>query len=596
MILLLYMITFLAFIALIYLIFSNRSLSSRLSIVESRLKNTAGIAADKKGEQASVNNGTETRGFVASLNTPESTPSVNNVAQEIKIEPNKFTTWLKEDWLMKLGAFLFIVGFGWFVSYAFANNWVGPIGRISIGIVAGIVIMALGFWRMTKYPSQGAVFMALGAGMAMLTIFAGRALYGFFTPVSAIFFDFIIAAFVSFASYKFRIQSLAFIAQILAFVTPLLTAGRTEAIFLFSYLLFVSLATLLLASVTGWRGLIKSSLIFVGLYSLPYIGGGSDNAESVMLLNFAYVFSIMYLFTGMSAVLKKGVEDVKDEIMLAMLNGLFLFLWIYNVAPQEWVVMIFAVFAIIFAVSSFTAFKFSSKLAPFYAYGSVAVAFIGAATSAQLDGAALTVAFIIEISLLVAIVQMLTKDIKATVTTSWLFIVPALLSFASAANYANSRELFTEDLFVLVLMAIALIVSGRIITHFSGQSQEEKKINAGSILVVFGTFYIGYIIWQFIHILMSTERDMATMTTLLIYTVLGLIAYFAGLYGNDMARRTYGMALLAFVVVRLILIDVWNMELFGRVVTFLAIGILLMSTAFLTKKKKKETVERIIVP
>ena len=85
---------------------------------------------------------------------------------------------------------------------------------------------------------------------------------------------------------------------------------------------------------------------------------------------------------------------------------------------------------------------------------------------------------------------------------------------------------------------------------------------------------------------MSDTPDMATMTTLVIYTIFGLIAYFSGLYGDDLARRTYGIALLAFVVIRLIIVDVWQMELFGRVITFLAIGVLLMSTAFLTKKKK----------
>ena len=46
---------------------------------------------------------------------------------------------------MKLGAALFIVGFGWFVSYAFINNWIGPLGRISIGIVAGVLVMGLGY-------------------------------------------------------------------------------------------------------------------------------------------------------------------------------------------------------------------------------------------------------------------------------------------------------------------------------------------------------------------------------------------------------------------------------------------------------------------
>ena len=36
------------------------------------------------------------------------------------------------------------------------------------------------------------------------------------------------------------------------------------------------------------------------------------------------------------------------------------------------------------------------------------------------------------------------------------------------------------------------------------------------------------------------------------------------------------------------MVDVWDMELFGRVVTFIAIGVLLMSTAFVTRKNKHE--------
>ena len=45
---------------------------------------------------------------------------------------------------------------------------------------------------------------------------------------------------------------------------------------------------------------------------------------------------------------------------------------------------------------------------------------------------------------------------------------------------------------------------------------------------------------------MKGTPDIATMVTLIIFTIFGLISYFAGLYGNDMARRTYGMVLLAF--------------------------------------------------
>ncbi len=586
------MISILALIAFIYLIFANRSNSSRIDEIELKLKN-GGLDLKKSVPATHVGEILKDASEYGTQNQAKLEHMYENPATLGKSEPdqaNKFSDWLKEDWLMKLGAFLFIVGFGWFVSYAFANNWIGPVGRISIGIVAGVIIMALGFKRMMKYPAQGAVFMALGGGMAMLTVFAGISIYAMFTPLTAVIIDFVIVAFISFASYKFQLQTLATVAQVLAFAVPILAAGQTDSVFLFSYLLVVSIATLFLASVTGWRNLITSSLVFVGIYSLPYIFGSSSfyYNDAPLILNFAYVFALCYLFSGMFAIIQKGVTEKKNEITLAALNGIFLFLWIYNVAPKEWNVIIYSISALIFAITSFTVYKYSEERAPFYAYGSVAVAFIAAATAAQLDGATLVIAFTLEVLLLVLSILMLTEDPIVAAKSSWLFVVPLFLSVENLSKYSYSKDLFSADFYVLIIIAIALIICGRLINHFAKEFKKETEMNYGSVLIVLGTFYVMYIVWQFVHILIASDQDMATMTTLIIYTICGLIAYFNGLYTDDKARRTYGVALLVFVVVRLIFIDVWNMELFGRVVTFLAIGVLLMSTAFLTKKKKHE--------
>ncbi len=43
---------------------------------------------------------------------------------------------------------------------------------------------------------------------------------------------------------------------------------------------------------------------------------------------------------------------------------------------------------------------------------------------------------------------------------------------------------------------------------------------------------------------------------------------------------------LGFVVLRLLTVDVWKMELTGRIITFLLVGALLMSTAFLVRKRQ----------
>jgi len=585
-------------IIFIYLIYSHFSVSRRLRALEGKINGkpttqTSPLLSPKPAQVSPVMQ------FGADEVPAQVAPSINLKNYDSPVysqpaEPNKLEAWLKEDWLMKLGALVFIVGFGWFVSYAFANNWIGPVGRITLGILGGVAVMTFGFFRMQKYVSQGAVFMALGTGMGILTIFAGRSVYEFFTPVSAVIFDFIFIAFVAYASYKYKIKSLAQIAQILAFLTPLLTAGMTESVFLFSYLLFISVATLALAGVTGWRDLIVSSLVFVGLYSIPYMGSGGWSyryaVDAPLILNFAYLFSMLYLFSGMAAVVRTGIQNAKNEIMLAVFNGVFLFMWILNAAPREWQSLLFSVWAVIFATCAFMAFQFSKRIEPFYAYGAVGTAFIAAATARELEGAVLTIAFIIEVALLTAVVSVLTKNVQAVSRASLLFVGPALLSIASVANYANSQTLMNEDFAVLAMMAVGLIVSGRLITHLASPSDDESTKNTGAALVVMGTVYIGYIIWQFARIIIYFDVDMATMAALVIYTVLGLAAYFAGLYGNDAARRTYGAALVAFVVLRLVFLDVWNMELFGRVVTFLAIGVILMSTAFLTKKQKHDVI------
>lgn len=586
------MIELVGIILFVVILVSNRSLASRIGALEAKFKNVTPASGNILGPSA-VARTVITGGMEEYVSQSDAALSPAAFVATQPKQPDvaeRFGTWIKEDWLMKLGGFLFIIGCGWFVSYAFANNWIGPVGRISIGIIAGVLVMAFAFWRMVRFPQQGGVFMALGAAMAILSIFAGRSVYGFFTPQLAILFNFVIAAFVSFASYKFNLRSLALTAQILAFTAPLLVAGQTDSVFLFSYMLIISFATLILAGLMGWRGLILSSLVFVGMYSVPFIIApqGSGNIYSIdasLILNFAYVFATLYLLSGMFAVVKRGVDEANNEIVLALLNGVFLFLWIYNVAGEEWQTLLFAMWAIVFAVGSFIAFRFSAKPDPFYAYGSVAVAFIAAATVAQLNGAALTVALTIEVCLLVVIVLALTKDVRAATSTALLFIAPVALSFASMSNYLVSKEIFTRDSFVLLILAFSLIIAGRLIGMAEKESQTQESSKLWVVLIVFGTLYIWFIIWCFLHILMPLAPDMATFSALTIYTVAGLVAYFVGLSGGDTARRVYGAGLLIFVVARLLFVDVWSMELSGRVITFFVIGILLMSTAFLTKRK-----------
>ena len=46
-------------------------------------------------------------------------------------------------WLNRIGIFAILIGFSYFIEYAFDNHWIGPSGKIVLGLVAGIGLGAV---------------------------------------------------------------------------------------------------------------------------------------------------------------------------------------------------------------------------------------------------------------------------------------------------------------------------------------------------------------------------------------------------------------------------------------------------------------------
>jgi uncharacterized membrane protein len=68
------------------------------------------------------------------------------------------------------------------------------------------------------------------------------------------------------------------------------------------------------------------------------------------------------------------------------------------------------------------------------------------------------------------------------------------------------------------------------------------------------------------------------------------VTYFRGLFEGNSGLKKYGAVMLILVVIRLVLVDVWAMDLALRVVTFIVIGVMFISTAFISKSKKEESI------
>jgi len=522
----------------------------------------------------------------------ENTPVA--IGQMPVINPNQFSEWIKEDWMLKVGALFLIIGFGWFTTYAFMNDWIGPIGRITLGILTGTVLMVFGWLRARSYVNQGGIFLVLGSTIVLLTIFAAREVYDFFTPLSALSIMFLSTVFVALVSVKYRNVYLGLSSIILAGVAPLLVGGSNDNVMmLFGYLLVVVLGTLWVVSVLGRRELLVASFMLVSFYSAPYIIDPSS--DTTLLLPFAYMFTVIFFIANITAFLKNKEQknNALSDLVSAGYTGLFLLAWIFSGVPDEWKSLIVAAWLIVFAVAAFIVLSLTKRRDVFLVYGAVALTYLASATAIELQGHVLTIAYTLESVFVVFLIHHFTRNITLTERSALLLIGPAILSLESLTGSIWYSSFFHEKSFTLFLITTALMGTGLALRSYAKISEDglTRKINAG--LIITGSLYGLALLWKSLHA--TLLEDHAVAVFLIIATIIAIVTYVQGVERAHTILRRYGMWVLIAVIARLFIVDVWEMEMVGRIVTFFIIGTLLAGTAFIGRRMRIEKKDATVI-
>ncbi|KKS28612.1 MAG: hypothetical protein UU89_C0032G0005 [Parcubacteria group bacterium GW2011_GWC2_42_11] len=491
-----------------------------------------------------------------------------------------FIEWLKTDWLMKLGGLLIVLGMAWFLNYAFANNWIGPMGRISLGFIVGAMVLVLGRYRMNTYMSQGGILMFIGALGIILTTWAGREMYGFFTPASALVIMFLTSCVLGITSVHFKRVPLAYANVLLGAVAPLLTASPEPSLTgLFTYLLVLSLGAIWVTSVTGWRQIVFLALFTVSLYSIPFLENGYFENENGLM--FAFVFSALFFFVSILGMRQAGITKIYD-LLTAVLTGLFLLAWILVGADAEWQSLLLVAWTLVFAFGAFTAVRLGAMMSYFYAYASVGVLLLGSATAIELDGPTLTIAFIIESLAVLVIGHYVSKQARLLPILAIPTIIPIFLSFESMDSYAWNISIFHEDSLVLALMIIAGVLVERYVKYARLNEPDEevrKKLSffsniAGAGASLYGIAYV----WLGSKALFGYENGI--IVALFVYIVIGSALYLSGKKTGVKWKKVIGGILIGITSAYLLLVAGMILGTFGRIVAYMVIGVVLVGVAW----------------
>lgn len=271
---------------------------------------------------------------------PAPPPQVPSFATAPKHESEEFESKIGKLWLNRIGIFAILIGVSYFIKYAFDNGWIGPTGKITLGVLAGVGLV---LWS-ERFRSKGYVVFsyslkAVGIGTLYLSLWGAFQIYHLVPSGVAFVAMVVVTASTIAMALSYDAEILAAFAMIGGFSTPvLLSTGQNHEIVLFSYVSLLDLAILGMVTFKPWRRLLVGSftgtvILYVGWFAEYYTQ--QQRATTVFFVGvFAAIFAAIPLLTPLAK--SRWHQGFSVTLtLLPLVNAAALFLALFAMYDNE---------------------------------------------------------------------------------------------------------------------------------------------------------------------------------------------------------------------------------------------------------------------
>ena len=310
-------------------------------------------------------------------------------------------------WLNYVGILALLFAVTFFLKYAFDNNWVGPRGRVGIGLLMGSALYPWSHWlldRGYKYFSEGIA--ALGAAVLYLSLWAGWHYYAIFSQSTAFALMIVVTAATMIVAVGRNSERIAFLALLGGLLTPMLVStGENHEVALFTYLAILGAGVLGIAWVRNWKSLPPAQFAATLIYFWGWYSDFYRDDELATTLIFATVFFILFAALPVVRSWRDGeLSGLESAIVLinslAYLVALREMLWPQNRWALTAAVLLLAA-AHLGAERMLPEKRGGELRVARILYAGLALTFVTLAIPVRLDGRWITIAWAIEGAVLI---------------------------------------------------------------------------------------------------------------------------------------------------------------------------------------------------
>lgn len=512
------------------------------------------------------------------------------------------------QWFNRVGILAVLIGMAWFLKFAIDNHWIGPLGRVLIGLIVGAGLVA---WS-ERFRGRGYIVFsyslkAIGSGVLYLSLWAAFSLYQLVPAPVAFMAMVLVTAFNGFMAWAQDAELLALYAIVGGVSTPLLlSTGENHEATLFTYLLVINIAVLVLVALKPWSRLLfmafTGSLLLYVAWSFQYY----TNAQAWRTAFFLACFFLIFAFAPRLVQRRVDQRTINDEsriagwdnlalVILPLANAAWGFLGFYTILDrpgsdwsQAWLAVAFAAFYLLLLRLPESGRLKSSPAVLSGLHLAMAVVFLTIAIPLKAQGRWITTGWLMEGAALLWVASRIQSRLLRVLAVLCLALgLGALLTINPAASLT---PVFNER-FAAYVVAIAtcaftawLAASAKADDELFWPQLAAVAALAVSALILMAVGLEIHSYWWNLHWSNSQDygqyRIHAQFTYSAWFMLFGAILLTAGFWRRSSFLRWQALVLLAFAIGKVFLVDVSELSQGYRILSFLGLGALLLGVSF----------------
>jgi len=237
-----------------------------------------------------------------------------------------------EDWIGRRGlgwaaVVLLLFASAFFIKYAFDSDWIGPLGRVSTGLLAGVGLCLAGWhYHRRDWRPFSQMLTAAGVVLLYLATFAAFGYYKLLPRDQAGVVLVILVAQIAALAVLYDAPAIALMAVIGGLLNPiLLSTGLDQYRTFFLYLAVLNAGVVGLAVVRSWRAvgtvaLLGTQLLFWGWYHTHY-----HPEKLFAVIVFLTVLFTLYFVYPLRRVAQGPLRRASVEDLMRLVSNAFLF-------------------------------------------------------------------------------------------------------------------------------------------------------------------------------------------------------------------------------------------------------------------------------